>query len=167
MHSSQTLQDSVAMADPKWHLRVFPVMREAVECFSHLLASSKALLDHLLAKKLLTPTEYQKTLTDLRNSPLDDVSRSLLVDALSRCPPGSFDTFCSLLPKVDRGQMLYDCLVRSNELQPHSEIDPNESQSLGHDRAPPTQCPKTAFKENDQPVAQSTSASDPSGRVLL
>ena len=162
------------MADPKWQLRVCPVMREAVECFSHLLASSKELLDRLVAKKLLTLAQYRKTLTDLRNSPPEDVSRWLLVDALSRCPPGSFDTFCSLLGNVDQGQTLYDCLVHSNEMQPHSEIDPNESQSLGHDRAPPptptdlrTQCPKTAFKENYLSVAQPISASGPqSGKVL-
>ena len=167
-------RDSVAMTDPNWQLRVYPVMHKAVECFSRLLESSKELLDHLLAKELLSPAQYRETLTDLRYSSPEDVSRWLLVDALSRRPPGSFDTFCSLLAKVEQGQTLLDVLVRSNDMRPNSEIYPNESHSLG--RAPPptlpltglqTQCPETTFEENYQSVAQPISSSgQKSGKVL-
>ena len=153
------------MADPKWHLRVQPVLHKAVQCLAHILNSSKQLLDRLVEEKLLTSNKYEEVLTDLGRCSLDDVARQLLI-TLQRCPD-SFDTFCSLLSEVDQGRSLYNLICINEVTRPRSAIEPCPPPN------PPTYLqkrrPKTAFRaEQSQSVTQSMSASGQSctGKII-
>ena len=98
------------MADPKWSKCLTPVFAEAVESLTCIITEN--LMDMLLTERSLTQSRYFEMIDSLRSAGIDksNSSRDLFI-TLMRCPPPSFDVFCSTLKRLQGGDQLLSLLT--------------------------------------------------------
>ena len=97
------------MGDSRWIERLNPVQDKAVTHLAGLLVGD--LLDKLLARGLLTESQYNNYVFHvLRRESEENAARHLL-RILRRCPAPSFDQFCKILLEIEGGLFLHQCLT--------------------------------------------------------
>ena len=100
------------MADPKWKERLIPVLPDAVSALACIITED--LMDKLCSKRVLISSTYDEMIERIDSDGIyKSKSARTLFRILMRCPPPSFDAFCSTLEEIEGGDTLLKLLASS------------------------------------------------------